>query len=183
MKTILISILVLLLSSPAQAGARGLHLALGAMALTNSSEQGGEGPSGSTILTQTDFFYNWGSYGFGAFVQWDKQGANENDLSLGPKIELGAGPFYIEAGYAVMAQRSFTDRSIEKQTGKGWAFGIGVRVPLSGQGGSAQAASGAFLQFSYKYRIQKIEKQDDAELADPITQKDGYPLFGIGYVF
>jgi len=33
------------------------------------------------------------------------------------------------------------------------------------------------------YRIQDVKKQDDALLSEPIVQKDGYPLFGIGFIF
>jgi hypothetical protein len=168
-------------AADSHAGSRGMHFAAGGMALTNSSEQGGQGPSGSTLLTHSDLFYNWDWYGFGAFFQFDKQGSAETDINLGPKVDLSAGPFYFETGYAVLAQRAYTDRSIARQTGGGWLFGVGVRVPLGQAGG--QQTGGAFLQFSYKYRMLTIKKQDDVLLAEPIRQKDGYPIFGIGWLF
>jgi hypothetical protein len=169
-----------LVASEAHAGTRGTYFATGGMALTNSSQQGGKGPSGSTLLTHTDLFYNWDWYAFGGFLQYDKQGASETDLNVGPKFDFNSGPFYMDVGYAVLAQRAYTDRSIAKQTGAGWLFGAGVRVPL---GQSSSGINGWFLQFSYKYRMLTIKKQDGALISQPITQKDGYPVFGLGMQF
>lgn len=173
-----------LFSRDAQAGEKGVHLSLSGMALTNSSQQGGAGPSGTTVLTHTDLIYNGKWWAIGAFGQFDKQGASETDLAAGPKMELHWSVFYLEGGWAAIMQRSFTDRSIAKQTGSAWVVGTGVRVALGGSpGGSAAAGGGFFMQFSYKYRVQFIEKQDSILLSDPIIQRDGYPLFGLGYRF
>ncbi len=185
--------IVALTGLQARAGDRGVHLAISGMALTNSSEQGGKGPSGSTLLTHHDLVYHGSWWGLGAFSQYDKQGSNQTDFAVGPKMELHWSAFYVEGGWAPYLHRAFTDRSIARQTGNGWVFGGGVRVKLGG-GGNASAgysdgssgtpsSGGFFLQFSYKYRIQNINKQDDTKLSEPIKQKDGYPLFGIGYVF
>lgn len=179
----LIITLIGLMPCAAVGGERGMHLALGAMALTNSTSQGGQGPSGSTILTQTELTYHGEWWGAGTFFQYDRQGSNQTDTALGPKLELHHGPFYLEGGYALLMQRAFTDRSIAKQTGSAWVLGMGVRFMLSATPGGTGGGPGFFLQFTYKYRIQSIKKQDEAELSEPITQKDGYPLFGIGLLF
>lgn len=146
------------------------------MGFFNSSKQGGDGPEGSTLLTQVDIVKQWDWYGLGVFGQFDKQGSAETDLGYGPKIELHKGPFYIEGGYIFSLTRSFTDRSIEEQTGYGWLVGAGARFSI-GKGGKGK---GLFMQFSYKYRIHNVKKQDGTSLSDPIIQRDGYPLFGIG---
>ncbi len=169
------------LASSASAGEQGLHLAMGVMALTNSTEQGGQGPKGSTILTQTELVYHGPWWGLGGYFQYDMQGSNEKDTAVGPKGELHFGPFYFQGGYSLLMQKAFTDRSIAKQTGKGWVFGVGARFKLGASSGST--ASGPFLQFTYVYRIQNVEKQDGVVLSEPISQKDGYPLFGIGIIF
>ncbi len=166
-------------STRACAAEQALHLSVGGMFLTNSSEQGGNGAEGSTLLTQADLVYpglvltgTW--FALGGFFQFDKQGANETDLMGGPKIEMSDGPFYLEAGWAPFLQRNFTDRSIASQGGYGWMFGAGVRIFTS---------PSFFLQFNYKYRIQIIEEQDEVLLSEPIYQRDGYPTMGIGFKF
>lgn len=165
----------------AMAGERGMHLAVGMMAFMNSTSQGGQGTEGSTVLTQSELFYHGPWWGIGTFFQYDKQGSNETDTAFGPKLELHAGPFYVEGGYAPLMQRAFTDRSIEKQTGNAWLLGVGTRFMLGTTGGAGKG--GIFLQFSYKYRIQNIIKQDNVPISEKIIQKDGYPLFGIGLLF
>ncbi len=153
------------------------------MAMTNSTKQGGQGPEGSTLLTQSEVNYHFDWTGLGLFFQYDKQGSNETDTAFGPKIELHTGPFYLEGGYALSVKRAYTDRTIEAQTGSGWILGLGTRFMLGGGPGSTGSGGGIFLQFSYKYRIQSIREQDGVKLSEPITQKDGYPLFGIGFRF
>lgn len=149
-------------------------MATGAMFLTNSSEQGGSGPSGSTLLTQTELNYRFNkTIGLGTFFQFDKQGASETDILLGPKLDLMFKVLYFEFGYAFLVNRGFTDRTIASQKGSALLFGAGVRVPLGAK---------TFLQFSYKYRIQNISEQDGVALSEPIKQTDGYPLFGIGVI-
>ncbi len=180
--TALAALLSLSASPEALGGERGLHLSISGMALTNSSQQGGSGPSGSTILSQTDLIWHGPWWGLGVFGQYDKQGSNETDTAFGPKLELHWNVFYAELGYAALMQRAFTDRSIAKQTGYAWLYGGGVRVPLGGQPGQ-QSSSGFFLQFSYKFRTQTLKMQDNVALGDPIIQSDGYPLMGLGYHF
>jgi hypothetical protein len=174
------------LSRTCLADEKGVRLAVSGMALFNSSEQGGQGPSGSTILTQSDLIYSGRWWSLGGFFGFDKQGSNETDTSLGPKLELHYLGFYVESGWAPYMHRAFTDRSIAQQTGSAWLFGAGVRVPLaSSRSASSRGGGGGgpFLQFSYKYRIQNLDQQDGVKLSDTITQRDGYPLFGIGYKF
>jgi hypothetical protein len=171
-------------SAPAQAQApaggggggemRGLSIATGVMALTNSTKQGGQGSQGNTILTQTDVTWHGGWWGAGLYVQYDKQGANETDLSVGPRLELTWMPFYFELGYAAKMNRSFTDRAIAEQEGKGLTLGVGARFALG---------ASTFLQFSYKYRTVTVQTQDGKDLDEPITQIDGYPLCGVGVRF
>jgi hypothetical protein len=180
-KIFAIILVTIMMAFASRADARnGFSFATGVMAMTNSTVQGGQGSKGSTLLTQTDFSYHHGWWGWGVFAQYDKQGDSEVDTSAGPRLELTFDPFYIEYGYAAMMNRSFTDRAIAEQTGSGSILGLGARFSL---GAATPDTGGAFMQFSYKYRMQSIKKQDKAELGEPITQTDGYPLFGIGYGF
>ncbi|MCC7442798.1 MAG: hypothetical protein IT285_14275 [Bdellovibrionales bacterium] len=165
-----------------QAAAKGggpILLSGSLMGFFNSSEQGGEGPEGSTLLTQVDLVKQWEWYGLGFFGQLDKQGEAETDIGFGPKVEIHRGAFYLEGGWIMSVSRAYTDRSIEEQTGYGWLLGFGARFPL-GKGGKGK---GMFLQFSYKYRIHHIKEQDGDALSEPIIQRDGYPLFGLGLQF
>ena len=168
-------ILVLSLVPTAARAMDGFSAAAGVMALTNSSKQGGQSSAGSTILTEADVSDHFDWWAVGLYTQLDKQGANETDLALGPRLELTYDPFYFEAGYAVLMHRSFVDRAIAEQTGSGYTLGLGARFPLDG--------GPTFLQFSYEYRIEQVTKQDGAKLDEPITQVDGYPLFGVGVSF
>ena len=177
------SLFAFLLAGQSHAGQPGLGLALGGMFLTNSSQQGGSGPSGTTLLTQTDFFYNWTWFGVGVLFQYDKQGSDETDITFGPKLELHWGVFYLEGAYAPLMQQAFTDRSISKQTGSAWLYGVGVRISLSGSSGGSGGGGGFFFQAAYKYRTQTITQQDGNPISQNIVQSDGYPLFGVGYHF
>ena len=155
-----------------------------AMFFFNSTQQGGQGPSGSTLLTQTELIYSGRWWSLGAFYQYDKQGSAETDSGAGPKLELHWRAFYFEWGYMLLMKRAFTDRSIASQGGNGMVFGLGVRFPLKGGGGAvSRGGKGPYLQFNYKYRIQNINSQDGVDLDQGITQTDGYPTFGIGYDF
>lgn len=148
------------------------------MLLASSTRQGGQGPEGSTILSQLEYNYHGSWWGAGLFAQFDQQGKVEKDTAVGPKLEAHWNIFYVEFGYMVIMNRSFVDRSIAEQTGDGFYAGAGVRFSLGkGSGG------GFFFQGSYKYRTQNVKKQDGIALSDPITQTDGYPLAGIGYRF
>jgi hypothetical protein len=181
---VLAALLCLLAFTPSAAqaaGGAGPWVVSGSvMGFFNSTKQGGSGPGGSTVLTQVDFLKQWSWYGFGVFGQFDLQGSNERDTGFGPKVEIHHGLFYVEGGWILSLNRSFTDRSIAEQTGFGWLAGAGVRFSLHG-GGAHEA--GLFLQFSYKYRVQTIKQQDGKALSEPITQTDGYPLFGLGMRF
>lgn len=170
----LITIAYVFAATPAL-GREGLSLATGLMALTNATTQGGKGSEGSTFLTQTDASYHADWWGAGLYLQADKQGECETDMAAGPRLELSWDPFYFEIGYAVLMRRSFTDRAIAEQEGKGYQLGFGTRFPVG--------SGGAFLQFSYKLRTQMAETQDGSSLPEPITQLDGYPLGGIGVGF
>lgn len=152
-----------------------------AMVLASSTQQGGQGPEGSTILTHSEAQYNKDWWGGGLFYQFDKHGENQTDHAFGPKLELVYGAFYFELGYAFMVERNFTDRAIAKQSGNGLIYGFGWRFNL----GAAQKGGGGgmFFQASYKYRTQNIDKQDGVKLSEPIVQTDGYPVFGLGYRF
>jgi hypothetical protein len=166
----------------------GISFATGVMAMTNSTKQGGQGSAGSTFLTDTNFTYHGGWWGAGLFGQYDKQGDSEVDTAAGPRLEIGYDPFYLELAYAYLMNRSFTDRAIAEQTGTGTIIGVGARFALGaggGGGGGAGATTppGAFMQFTYKYRVQTVTKQDKAPLDEKIVQTDGYPLIGIGYGF
>lgn len=162
-------------SKSSGSGIDGFSTSLAIMALTNSTQQGGQGTAGSTLLTESTFNYHWGSWGLGAFFQFDKQGDSESDIATGPRLEGTFNPFYVEFGYAAVMNRSYTDRAIKEQTGRAYFFGLGTRFQLG---------TGAwFIQSTYKYRTQTITEQDGEELDEPITQIDGYPLFGVGAKF
>lgn len=182
----LILLMAMAVTTPAMAR---ISFSTGLMGLTNSTKQGGQGAEGSTILTQTDFTYHGSWWGAGLYFQYDKQGTAETDIAAGPRLEATWNPFFIEYGYAVKMNRSFTDRAIKEQEGKGYTLGVGARFPIGasaggGAGGATEGGvSGAFLQFSYKFRTQQITTQDGEELDEPITQTDGYPLFSIGFGF
>ena len=154
-------------------------ISVGAMILNSSTTQGGAGPSGSTVLTQSEFVWAYDRVGFGALFDYDLHGSNEKDSAYGIKVEAYLSRFYFEVGYLLSAKRTYTDRAIAAETGTGLIYGFGARFPLSGKGGS----SGAFFHASYKIKTQTLNKQDGVEISEPITQKDGYPLFGFGYSF
>lgn len=162
----------------APAGQKKQIVSFTGMALTSSTTQGGAGPSGSTILSQSEYVYAWPHFGVGFFFLYDLQGQNEKDSAYGPKLELNFNPFFFEFGYIMTAKRAFTDRTIADQTGDGTSMGLGVRFPLG-----AAAGSGWIFQASYKSRTLNIKKQDGKDLDQPIKQTDGYPLLGLGYQF
>ena len=174
-------LMLLSFSSPSHAkgkkgGVGSSHiLSTSLMLLASSTQQGGSGPEGSSILSQTEYMYVWNSWvGTGLFYQVDKQGSTQTDNTAGPKLEFYMGRFFIELGYALLAQRSFTDRTIAEQTGSGSLIGFGFRFRLS---------RSWIFQAAYKYRTITIEKQDGAKIDEAIVQTDGYPLFGIGMAF
>ena len=143
--------------------------------LASSTTQGGAGPSGSTLLTHTEYVYNFKWIGLGLFTQYDMQGSAEKDSAYGPKIEFKFGPkFYAEVDYAMSAKRAYTERNIAEQTGDGIIVGVGYRFDLSKL---------LVFQASYKYRMLTIKKQDGVDLTQPIQQTDGYPAVGFGYGF
>ncbi len=152
-------------------------LSLSAMILNSSTTQGGAGPSGSSVLTRTEFIWAYERVGFGPLFDYDLHGSNEKDSAYGIKFEAYISKFYFELGYLVSAKRAYTDRAIESETGTGYVYGIGARFPLSTGG------SGSFFQASYKFKTQKLDKQDGVDLSESITQTDGYPVFGFGYSF
>ncbi|XGC79561.1 hypothetical protein ACES2L_09500 [Bdellovibrio bacteriovorus] len=176
---ILVFILFVTSTSMAQSTPGKKHVfSFSAMALSSSTKQGGDGPSGSTVLSHSEYVWSGERFGFGAFFQYDMQGTTEKDSVYGPKLEIYLRPFFFEFGYALSAKRAYTDRTIAEQTGDGTFYGVGARFNL-GAGGT----SGWFFQASYKIRTLNIKKQDGTELDEPIQQTDGYPLIGIGYQF
>ncbi len=167
-------------AAPAKGGGSssgwGHHFGLGVMALSSSTQQGGEGPAGSTLLTHTEYLYNFTNWGLGLFYLMDKQGSAETDTSYGPKLEVYFGSFYLDVGYAVAVNRAYTDRSIANETGSGLYYGVGTRFNIGG-------AKAWYFFANYKLRTYTINKQDGVQLSEKITQKDNYPIFGLGYHF
>jgi hypothetical protein len=150
-------------------------VSVGAMALSSTTVQGGTGPAGSTILTQSEFVWGFNYVGIGAMFDYDLHGSNEKDSAYGIKVEGYLSNFYLELGYLISAKRAYTDRAIAAETGTGLVYGFGARFPIG--------SKGAFFHASYKFKTQTLTKQDGVALSEPITQKDGYPLFGFGYSF
>lgn len=147
------------------------------MALNSSTTQGGVGPTGSTILTRSEFVWAYNRFGFGAIFDYDLQGSNEKDSASGIKVEFYLSEFYLELGYLLAAKRAYTDRAVAEETGTGTVFGLGARFPI-GKGGG-----GPFFHASYKMKTQTFKKQDGTDISEPITQQDGYPVFGFGISF
>lgn len=178
---IFLGVLVLSINSYSQKGggskARKI-VSVGIMALNSSTTQGGAGPSGSSILTRSEFVWAYDRIGFGAMFDYDLHGSNEKDSAYGIKLETYLSSFYLELGYLLSAKRAYTDRAIAEETGSGMVFGLGARFSLSKSGGS-----GPFFHASYKIKQQTFKKQDGVDLSEPIQQQDGYPVFGFGFSF
>ncbi|OFZ28406.1 MAG: hypothetical protein A2622_04715 [Bdellovibrionales bacterium RIFCSPHIGHO2_01_FULL_40_29] len=174
-------VLVFCLTSQAQkssgSGARKI-ISVGVMILNSSTTQGGAGPSGSSVLTRSEFVWAYNRIGFGALFDYDLHGSNEKDSAYGIKIEAYLSKFYFELGYLISAKRAYIDRSIASESGTGFVYGLGARFPLSGNSGK-----GPFFHASYKFKTQTLTKQDGADLSESITQSDGYPVFGFGMTF
>lgn len=179
---LLICILIFSLNVNAQSKGGGAKarkiLSVGIMALNSSTQQGGAGPTGSSILTRSEFVMAYNRFGYGFIFDYDMHGTNEKDSAYGIKLETYMSSFYIELGYLLSAKRAYTDRAIAEETGTGLVFGLGARFSLKGGGGN-----GAFFHASYKMKTQTLTKQDGVDLTEPITQQDGYPVFGFGYSF
>ena len=180
MKIFIIILLNLVALSTRAAGSSSTKYILGAglMVLNSETQQGGVGPSGSTVLTQIDFVKIYKMIGYGIVFNYDKHGQNEVDSSYGLKLEFHMDKFYFEGAYLISAKRAYTDRSIAEETGDGLLYGFGARFPI-GRGGD----KGPFFHASYKIKIQNLKKQDGISLSEPIKQTDGYPIFGFGYNF
>ena len=174
--------IVVAASAPeAKAGQNAWSLTSGLMFLTNSTQQGGQGPSGSTLLTHSSLYRDFTWWGLGTFFGYDKQGTAETDTTLGPMAHMFFGPFYFELGYALMLNQGFTDRTVANRKGSALYYGAGVRVGLGSAGSSG--GKGFFLDFSYKLRTQWVKEQDGVILSEKITQSDGFPIFGLGLTF
>lgn len=177
MKRLLILVAAAAWMAPqARAGVQGLHASIGGIAMVNSLEQGGSGPSGFTLLTQGEVFWNFPFVGVGAFIGFDKQGSVETDINIGPKIELHYGPFFVESGYGLILSRAFSDRSISGQGGQSFYAGPGFRLIL----GKDADLGGVFVQVAYRFRVFSVRNQDGAALSEPIRQFDGYPIVSVG---
>lgn len=153
-------------------------VSIGIMALNSSTTQGGAGPSGSSVLTQSELVFGYDHFGYGLVFDYDLHGSNEKDSAYGIKVETYLSNFYFELGYLLSAKRAYTDRSIAEETGRGLVFGLGARFSLSKSGGG-----GPFFHASYKIKSQTLKKQDGVDLSEAITQQDGYPVFGFGVSF
>ncbi|MES2803734.1 MAG: hypothetical protein V4654_14675 [Bdellovibrionota bacterium] len=153
---------------------RVYRTSLSLIPLTTSTKQAGNGPEGSTVMTQFEFGVHKPFWGYGLFYQYDQHGDFQKDLGLGLKLEANYKALYMDVGYLVSVQRIYADRTYEKETGDGYYFGLGARVELSKR---------YFFNLTYKYRVHNIKKQDDISLSDPIIQTDSYPLLGLGVSF
>ncbi len=178
MKLLFLFVFILSFNTYAQKGSSGGKkkiLSVGAMILSSTTTQGGTGPSGSSVLTQSEFVWAWNRVGLGPIFLYDAHGTNEKDSAYGIKAEAYISNFYIELAYLISAKRAYTDRAIAAETGTGLLYGFGARFPIS--------SKGAFFHASYKFKTQTLNKQDGVDISEPITQRDGYPLFGFGYSF
>ena len=172
-------------AAPAKGGGSGAqgghHIGTGIMTLSSSTQQGGQGPTGSTLLTHSEYLYNFTNWGLGLFYLIDKQGSAETDTAYGPKLEVFFGAFYLDVGYAAVVNRAYTDRSIANETGTGMYYGFGTRFNLGTAKGPG--AKGWYFFANYKSRTFTIDKQDGVTLSEKIIQRDNYPIFGLGFHF
>lgn len=153
---------------------RVYRTSLSLIPLATSTKQAGNGPEGSTIMTQFEFGVHKPFWGYGIIYQYDQHGDFQKDIGLGLKLEANYKAMYVDVGYLVNVQRVYSDRTYEKETGDGYYFGLGARVELGKR---------YFFNLTYKYRVHNIKKQDETSLSDPIIQTDSYPLLGIGVSF
>lgn len=149
---------------------------VGVMALSSSVSQGGTGPSGSSILTRSEFVWAYQYWGIGAMFDYDLHGENEKDSAYGVKLETYLSNVFFEFGYFLSAKRAYTDRAVADETGTGTVLGLGARFPV-GKGGRS------FFHASYKMKTQTLTEQDGIKLSESITQTYGYPVFGFGISF
>lgn len=170
-----ILILSLFISGTAFAQAKRVYrTSLSLIPLTTSTKQAGNGPEGSTIMTQFEFAVHQPFWGYGLIYQYDQHGDFQKDTGFGLKLEATYKAVYVDVGYLLDVQRVYDDRTYEKETGDGYYFGLGARVELG---------KNYFFNLTYKYRVHNIKKQDDTSLSDPIVQTDSYPLLGLGVSF
>lgn len=142
--------------------------------LATSTKQAGNGPEGSTIMSQFEFAVHKPFWGYGLVYQYDQHGDFQKDTGLGLKLEVNYKAMYLDLGYLVAVERVYDDRTYEKETGDGYYVGLGGRVNFGKR---------YFFNLTYKHRVHKIKKQDDTALSDPIIQTDSYPLLGVGVSF
>ncbi|MCC2678623.1 MAG: hypothetical protein K0R29_1199 [Pseudobdellovibrio sp.] len=179
MKSLIIFIILITcqLSFANSKGGKKKLVSVGLMALNSSVSQGGTGPSGSSVLTRSEFVYGWQHWGLGAIFDYDLHGSNEKDSAYGIKVEGYLSDFFLEIGYLISAKRAYTDRTIAEETGTGTVLGFGARFPLG------RGTSKTFFHASYKMKTQTLTQQDGVSLSEPITQTYGYPVFGFGWEF
>lgn len=166
-------------SVSAEAAHLGLNADGGFLALANSKKQGEGAPSGSSILTQANIFYNFPWVGFGTFIMYEWQGSVETVWAAGPKMEFHYGPLFVDGGYAMFMQKNYSDRSIANDSGRGAYLGVGLRYHLA----KSVDDPGVYLQITYRRRTLSTTTRDGNTLGEPITQTDTYPLFSMGYAF
>ncbi len=105
MKSI-VFVLVMIFSAAAYSQGKGSSgrkiISIGAMALNSSTSQGGAGPSGSSILTRSEFVYAKERWGVGLLFDYDLHGANEKDSAYGIKFETYISNFFFELKSTVL---------------------------------------------------------------------------------
>lgn len=175
-KLLFLSLFVFLSSHHVRAQSKQLYrFSVGLIPLSSSTQQDGNGPKGSTLLTHTEFVVQKPSYwGYGLFYQYDQQGSDQKETGLGLKLEAHYKKIYFDVGYMPMVERVYMGRTYEKETGSGYYAGFGFRTDFYKK---------YFVHLSYKYRVQTLKKQDDVTLDQEIIQTDSYPLFGLGVSF
>lgn len=173
--SIFIFITTLLASAMVLAQAKRVYrTSLSLIPLATSTKQAGNGPEGSTVMTQFEFGVHHSFWGYGLIYQYDQHGDFQKDLGLGLKLEANYKAVYFDVGYLASVQRVYQDRTYEKETGDGYYFGLGARVALGKK---------YFFNITYKHRVHNLKKQDDTSLSNPIIQTDSYPLLGLGVNF
>jgi len=140
--------------------------------LSNSTTQGGTGAKGYSLITEGEILYSSPYLASGAFFNYEHQGQYERDSSFGYKMQLGYGGAYFEYGYAFLATRAFTDRSIAQQRGTASQWGFGLRV-------TSALFPRILFQLNIKTRTQVLTKQDGKTLDEGIIQTNTFPLLGV----
>ena len=79
--------------------------------LATSTKQAGNGPEGSTIMSQFEFGVHKPFWGYGLVYQYDQHGDFQKDTGFGLKLEVNYKAMYLDLGYLLGVERVYDDRT------------------------------------------------------------------------